>query len=131
MSFALVRSSADNAIGVALVPNIDAPPGVAQIDSVSDGHAMLEGSSPQTALNSGRYSAWEIRYAIQAVSDKPISCVSTGGCCACSASALCSLYPVERASQKFPLRRQLGLCCSGEQGNWVSTCIVALSACRR
>src|ERR1700759_4858986 len=104
MLLALVRSSADNWIGVALVPNVAAPPGVAQIVAVSEGQGMSN-ESPHTVSNSGRYSAVESRKATQAVSGKPISCVSTGGCCACSASGLCSLYPVERPSQKFPPKK--------------------------
>src|SRR5216683_2101169 len=76
-----------------------APSGVLQIASVSAGH-MSNDPSPQTSSNKGPYSAWESRYAMQAVSGKP-----TGGYCACSASGLLNLYPVERESQKFPPRK--------------------------
>src|ERR1700687_2217751 len=89
-------------MGVTLVPNIFAPPGVAQIASDSNGKLILNEPAPQTRSNSGRYTDWDNRNAIHAASGNACSWVSTGGCCACSASALCSKYPVERASQKFP-----------------------------
>src|SRR5271167_746847 len=101
MLVALVRSSADKRIGVALPLNTAAPLGVAQIEAVLDGKLMLK-ESPHTVMNRGRYEAEDIRYAMQAISGKPISNGSTGGPCACSASGACSLYPVARESQKFP-----------------------------
>src|SRR6266851_9940370 len=100
--FARVRSSGLSGIGVVLPPNTAAPPGVSQIRSVSDGNLISNEPLPHTSSKRDLYSACESLDATHAVSGKPISCVSTGGCCACSASALCSLYPVERASQKFP-----------------------------
>src|SRR5258708_10277686 len=70
---------------------------------------MSKDPSPQTSSNKGRYSARESRYAMQAVSGKPCSLGSTGGNCACSASGLLNLYPVERESQKFPPRKTFNL----------------------
>src|SRR3984893_9576894 len=68
---------------------------------------------------------------MQAVSGKPISPVSTGGCCACSASGLCSLYPVARESQKFPPKNRpcTGLYSStGKSGEYGYRCAVRLLA---
>src|SRR6185437_6254997 len=123
--FVLARSSGPRATGIAtasdagvillervkcwckafLLPlNTAAPSGVLQIVSVSAGHLISNDPSPQTSSKRGLYSAWESRYAMQAVSGKPCSS-STGGCCACSASGLLNLYPVERESQKFPPKK--------------------------
>src|ERR1700758_783545 len=63
---------------------------------------MLSESLPHSNSKRGLYTACESRNATQAVSGKPISWVSTGGPCACSASGFRSLYPVARESQKFP-----------------------------
>src|ERR1700731_1208193 len=68
---------------------------------------------------------------MQAVSGKPISPVSTGGCCACSESALCSLNPVARASQKFPPMNAPSVVLNsstGKSGEYVYRCAVRLSA---
>ena len=91
---------------------------------------LMSNELPHTASNSGLYSAVDSRNAMQAVSGKPISRVSTGGCCACSASALCSLYPVARESQKFPPKN--GPCwlywSTGKSGEYVYRCAVRLPA---
>src|SRR5215813_10254141 len=104
--FARVRSWGVSEIGVALPPNVAAPPGVSQIRSVSAGNLISNEPLPHTCSNSGLYSACESRNATHAVSGKPISWVSTGGCCACSASAFLSKYPVERESKKFPPKKR-------------------------
>ena len=44
---------------------------------------------------------------MQAVSGFPISSGSTGGCCACSASALCSLYPVSTPIPEVSTEEQI------------------------
>src|SRR5919109_2636771 len=129
--FALVRSAELSGIGVALPPNCAAPPGVAQIFSVSCGHLISSEPLPHTSSNRGRYFAWDSRNAIQAVSGRACSWVSTGGCCACSASALCSKNPVERASQKLPPKNRP--CTSlywstGNLGEYVYRCAVRLPA---
>src|SRR5919109_1131513 len=129
--FALVRSAELSGIGVALPPNCAAPPGVSQIFSVTRGNLISSEPLPQMSSKSGRYSAWDSRNAMHAVSGKPISWVSTGGCCACSESALCSKYPVARASQKFPPKNRP--CTSlnwstGNLGEYVYRCAVRLPA---
>src|SRR5258708_4584888 len=93
-------------MGVALPPKIEAPPGVEQICPVSGGKLILSEPAPQTVSNRGLYTACESRKAMQAVSASACSCVSTGGCCACSASGLPSRYPVARESQKFPPKKR-------------------------
>src|SRR6266851_8288371 len=102
MLFALVRSSGLSRMGAVFVPSTLAPPGVAQIRSASCGNLILKEPAPHTSSNRGLYTACESRNATQAVSGKPISRVSTGGLCACSASGILSLYPVARESKKFP-----------------------------
>src|ERR1700740_3646650 len=102
MSFALVRSFGLSAIGVAVGK---LPPGVEQVCSVLPGQLMSK-SAPQTCSNSDLYCAWDMRHAMHAVSGKPISPVSTGGPCACSASAFLSKYPVDRESKKFPPKKR-------------------------
>src|ERR1700745_3141223 len=128
MLLALVRSSGLSASGVALLPN--APLGVAQTCATLPGQAMSK-SAPQTSSNSGRYGAWDILYAMQAMSGLPISPGSTGGPCACSASGLCSNIPVARPSQKFPPKNS---CCvvlylsTGNVFEYVYRCAVSLLA---
>ena len=126
-----MRSSGFSLIGVVSVPNTAAPPGVEQISSVLGGNLISNEPWPHTNSKSGLYSAWEIRNAMQAVSGRACSWVSTGGCCACSASGLCSRNPVERASQKFPPKNRL--CTSlnwstGNLGEYVYRCAVRLPA---
>src|ERR1700722_2408889 len=104
MLFALARSAGLKWIGVALPCNTAAPVGVSQIFSELPGH-LMSNESPHTLSKSGRYTAWVSRNAMQAVSEKPISPGQTGGPCACSESARCNLYPVARASQKFPPKK--------------------------
>ena len=70
---AWVRSSGDSLTGVVSVPNTAAPPGVAQICSVSCGNLILSEPMPHTCSKSGRYSAWDSRNAMHAVSGRPIS----------------------------------------------------------
>src|SRR6266481_8659332 len=130
MLFALVRSAALSAIGVTFPWNLDAPPGVAQIVSVLAGH-RISNEVPHTSSNSARYDALVSRHAMQAVSGKPISWVSTGGPCACSASGLCSLYPVARPSQKFPPKNVPCVALNSNTGNlgeYVYRCAVRLPA---
>src|SRR6266436_3559510 len=81
------------------------PPVVSQISSVSPGNLMFNEPFPHTSSKRGRYTACESLNAMQAVSGLPISWVSTGGCCACSASAFLSRYPVARESQKLPPKK--------------------------
>ena len=108
--------------------NTAAPSGVAQISSVPLGN-LISRESPHTSSKRVLYAADCSRNAMQAVSGKPISPGSTGGCCACSASGLCSKYPVARASQKkasFTLLWHEG--CSNEIGTrWQESSIVGLS----
>src|ERR1700730_15398659 len=106
MLFALVRSPGLSAIGVVLPPNIFAPPEDAQILPVSGGHWISNDPGPHTCSKSGRYFASDSRSAMHAVSGNPISSKSTGGNRACSASGLCSRYPVGRASQKLPPKNE-------------------------
>src|ERR1700680_3801019 len=101
MLFALVRSPGLSGIGVVLPANTFAPPGDAQILLASDGHWISKELGPHTCSKSGLYAASDSRNAMHAVSGNPISSISTGGDCACSASALCSWHPVDRASQKL------------------------------
>src|SRR6202165_56067 len=103
--FARVRSSGLIGIGVVLPPNTAAPPGVSQMRSVSGGNLISNEPLPHTCSKSGLYSAFASRNATHAVSGKPISWVSTGGCCACWASGFLNKYPVERESQKFPPKK--------------------------
>src|SRR3982074_542485 len=131
--FAVVRSSARSGIGVA-VWNGGVPPGVAQVPSVPRGHLISNDPAPQPPSKSGRYTAWDRRNAMHAVSGKPISWVSTGGCCACSASGLCSKKPVERASQKFPPKNRPCVALywsTGNLGEYVYRCAVRLPARKR
>ena len=68
---------------------------------------------------------------MQAVSGLPISWVSTGGCCACSASAFLSRYPVARESQKLPPKKAFCTalyCSTGKNGAYVYLCAVRLPA---
>src|ERR1700733_6773787 len=104
-----MRSSGLSWTGVGFVPKTAAPPGGAQVCAVSGGKLILSESAPQTVSNRGRYLARESLYTMQAVSGFPISWVSTGGPCDCSASGLLSRYPVARESQKFPPKNN---CCS-------------------
>src|SRR6266404_2492721 len=132
--FALVRSSGLRRTGWTFVPNLAAPPGVQQISSVSGGKRMSNEPLPQISSKNGRYTAWESRNAMQAVSGRPISRGSTGGCWACSESALCSKYPVARASQKFPPKNNP--CTSlnwrtGNLGEYVYRCAVRFPARKR
>src|SRR6266403_2245430 len=132
--FALVRSSGLRRTGSTLVPNLAAPPGVQQICSVSWGKSMSNEPGPQMSSKSFRYSDWASLNAMQAVSGLAISRGSTGGCWACSASALCSKYPVERPSQKFPPKN--APCVSlysrtGNLGEYVYRCAVRLPALKR
>src|SRR6266851_5710580 len=106
MLFALARSPGLSAIGVVLSPNTLAPPGDAQILSVSGGHWISNDPRPHTCSKSGRYADSDSRNAMHAVSGNPSSSRSTGGDCACSASGLCSRYPVDRASQKLPPKNE-------------------------
>src|SRR5260370_32518925 len=106
MLFALAGSPGLSEIGVVLPPNTFAPPGVSQILWVSGGHWISNDPGPHTCSKSGRYAASDSRNAMHAVSGNPISSRSTGGDCACSASALCRRYPVERASQKLPPKNE-------------------------
>src|SRR3984893_5397955 len=128
MLVALVRSTGLSASGVALLPN--APEGVAQTSATLDGHVMSK-SAPQTSSNTGRYGAWDILYAMQAMSGSPISSGQTGGPCACSASGVCSFNPVARPSQKFPPKNS---CCvvlkfsTGNECEYVYRCAVRLAA---
>src|ERR1700755_1926122 len=88
-------------------------------------------SEPQTCSKSDLYCACDIRHAMQAVSGKPISWVSTGGCCACSASGLCNLYPVARASQNSAPTNDWSVllkCNRGNCGSYVYRCAVRLPA---
>src|ERR1700730_603251 len=126
----MVRSSGLSRIGVTLPLNLAAPPGVAQIVSVLAGHA-ISNEAPHTSSKTARYDALDSRHAMQAVSGKPISWVSTGGPCACSASALCSLYPVARPSQKFPPKNVPCVWLKSNTGNlgeYVYRCAVRLPA---
>src|SRR5713101_3046056 len=129
--FARTRSCGFSLTGAVSVPNTAAPPGVAQISSVLGGNFMLSESLPHTCSKRGRYSARDNRNAMHAVSGNPISCVSTGGCCACSASGFCSKYPVERESQKFPPKNRPCVSLSwntGNQGAYEYRCAVRLPA---
>src|ERR1700678_1049783 len=120
MLFALVRSPGLSAIGVVLPPNTFAPPGDAQILSVSGGHWISNDPEPHTRSKSSRYADSDSRNAMHAVSGNPCSSKSTGGDCACSASALCIRYPVERASQKLPPKNEACAWlywCSGNLGD--------------
>src|SRR4030088_355625 len=131
--FAVVRSSGRSGIGVA-VWNGGVPPGVAQILSVSRGHLISNEPTPHTPSKSGRYTAWDRRNAVHAVSGKPISWVSTGGCCACSASGFCNKNPVARESQKFPPKKSCWVSLNwstGDQGAYVYRCAVRLPARNR
>src|SRR6266481_694292 len=68
---------------------------------------------------------------MQAVSGNACSCVSTGGCCACSASAFCNKYPVARESQKFPPKNRPTVALywrTGYQGEYVYRGAVRLPA---
>src|SRR2546422_6103991 len=105
-SFALRRSSGFRSTGVVSVPNTAAPPGVAQIFLVLGGNLISKESSPYSCSKRGLYAACESLNAMHAVSGLPISWVSTGGCCACSASGFLSRYPVARESQKFPPKKR-------------------------
>src|SRR6266481_7636687 len=130
MLFALVRSTELSAIGVALVPNLLAPPGMAQISAVLAGKRMSK-STPHTSSKSCRYGAESSRNAMQAVSAKPISSGSTGGPCACSASGACSFIPVARPSQKFPPKNRpcvLSKLSTGNVCEYVYRCAVRLAA---
>src|SRR5207302_1170822 len=94
----------------------------------------VERALPQMSSKSFRYWDWASLKAMQAVSGLPCSRGSTGGCWACSASALCSKYPVERPSQKFPPKNS---CCvslnwrTGNLGEYVYRCAVRLPARKR
>src|SRR5260370_5770171 len=118
-------------MGVVPPPNTAAPPGVSQISAVSGGKSILNEPLPHTASKRGLYTACESRKATQAVSGRPISCVSTGGPCACSASGILSLYPVARESQKFPPKNRP---CTwlywstGKNGEYGCRCAVRLPA---
>src|SRR5882757_9744567 len=98
----MVRSPGVSATGVALPPSDVAQLGVAQISAIFPGQAMLNEPAPHINSKRGLYGASESLYVMQAVSGLPISAGSTGGNCDCSPSALLSLYPVARESQKFP-----------------------------
>src|ERR1700730_1559880 len=126
-----MRSFGDSLTGVVSPRNTAAPPGVPQIFSVSWGNLISSEPLPHTCSKSGRYNACESRNAMHAMSGKPISWVSTGGCCACSASALCSKYPVERESQKFPPKNRPCVSLNwrtGKYGEYVYRCAVRLPA---
>src|SRR5260370_10289214 len=59
---------------------------------------------------------------MHAVSGRAWSWVSTGGCCACSASGFCNKYPVARESQKFPPKNRPAIALywrTGYQGEYV------------
>src|SRR5919197_3121415 len=125
---ARVRSAGLSGMGVA-VANGGVPPGVEQIFSVSLGNLISNEPAPHTCSKSGRYTAWDSRNAMHAVSGKPISWVSTGGCWACSASGLCSKYPVARPSQKLPpMNRPNRSWRTGNLGEYVYRCAVRLPA---
>src|SRR5260370_5897434 len=71
---------------------------------------------------------------MQAVSGKPISWVSTGGPCACSASGFLNRYPVARESKKFPPKNRPCsrlYCSTGKKGEYVYRCAVRLPARKR
>src|SRR6266478_1435313 len=126
-----MRSSGLSRTGVVLPPNTAAPPGVSQISSVSPGNLMFNEPFPHTSSKRGRYTACESLNAMQAVSGLPISWVSTGGCCACSASAFLSRYPVARESQKLPPKKAPSTwlyCSTGKNGAYVYLCAVRLPA---
>src|ERR1700694_473554 len=132
--FARVRSSGLIGIGVVLPPNTAAPPGVSQMRSVSGGNLISNEPLPHTCSKSGLYSACDSRNAMHAVSGKPISWVSTGGCCACSASGFCIKYPGARESQKFPPKNRPCLSLywrTGKYGAYVYRCGVRLPARNR
>src|SRR6059058_4795825 len=107
------------------------PPDLSQMRSVSGGNLISKEPLPHSSSKRDLYSACESRNATHAVSGKPISCVSTGGCCACSASEFLSKYPVERESQKFPPKKRP---CTwlywstGKNGEYVYRCAVRLPA---
>ena len=63
------------------VPNTLAPPGVSQISSVLFGN-LMSSSSPHISSKKDLYEALSRRNAMQAVSGKACSWVSTGGPCA-------------------------------------------------
>src|ERR1700739_1351255 len=120
--------------GVALPPNIEAPIGVAQMDAVFGGKRDGNESLPHTSSKSGRYTARESLYAMQAISGLPISAGSSGGPCACSPAGSLNLYPVARESQKFPPKKApwVALYCSGGKLlEYVYLCAVRLPARKR
>src|SRR5207237_6133258 len=75
---AWVRSTGVSFTGVVSVPNTAAPPGVAQIFSVSGGNLISSEPMPHTCSKSGRYRAWVSRKAMGDVAGKLIPCVSAG-----------------------------------------------------
>src|SRR5260370_40339607 len=115
-------------------PKIAAPPGVAQIDAVLGGKVIANEPAPHTSSNRGLYAAVESRNVMQAVSGKPISRGSTGGCCAWSATGFLSKYPVARESQKFPPKKAPCVALrwsTGKNGAYVYLCAVTLPARKR
>src|SRR5882762_7010706 len=101
------------------------------MSSASPGNRIFNEPFPHTCSKRGLYTARESLNAMQAVSGLPISWVSTGGCCACSASAFLSRYPVARESQKLPPKKAFCTwlnCKTGKNGAYGYRCAVRLPA---
>ena len=64
-------------------------------------------STPQTSSNSGRYTAWDNRNPMQAVSGEPFPAGRPEDPAPVRRRELCSFIPVARPSQKFPPKNSL------------------------